>query len=46
MGQDSPGARSGEGSGSVMDQMQKDEQRNANHGEDEDLPQAARDSTA
>lgn len=32
-GQDSPGTRSGEGSDSVMDQMQKDEQRNANHSE-------------
>jgi hypothetical protein len=47
-GQDAPGTRSGEGTSSVMDQMHKDHQRNANQadGTGEDLPQAARDSTA
>jgi hypothetical protein len=48
VGQDVPGRRSGEGTSSVMDQMHKDHQRNANQADDEgkDLPQAVRDSTA
>ena len=47
-GGDNPGQRSGEGSGSVMEQMQKDQQRNSNDktGPEEKLPQPARDSTA
>jgi hypothetical protein len=45
VGRDAPGKRSGEGSDSVMDQMQKDEQRNANHADGgEEPPEAARDS--
>lgn len=43
-GADNPGQRSGEGSGSVMEQMQKDQQRNSNE-RGEDLPEPARDST-
>jgi hypothetical protein len=46
-GDDAPGKRSGHGIGSVMDQMQKDQQRNANQSDgDDDLPSPARDSTA
>jgi hypothetical protein len=46
-GDDAPGKRSGQGIGSVMDQMQKDQQRNANQPDGKgDLPTPARDSTA
>jgi hypothetical protein len=47
VGRDAPGQRSGHGLGSVMDQMQKDQQRNANQSEGEaDLSTPSRDSTA
>jgi hypothetical protein len=47
VGRDAPGQRSGHGVGSVMDQMQKDQQRNANQSEGEaDVPTPSRDSTA
>jgi hypothetical protein len=50
-GADNPGQRSGHGSGSVLEQLHKDQQRNSNERSDlrtarEDLPLPARDATA
>jgi hypothetical protein len=46
-GGDNPGQRSGEGSGSVMEQMHKDQQRNSNDkGAPDEEPEAARDQAA
>lgn len=46
-GPDAPGQRTGEGSETVVEQMHKDQQRNANTEKNsaEELPQPARDST-
>lgn len=46
-GADNPGQRSGEGSGSVLEQMNKDQLRNSNdrHAGRDELPQPARDAT-